>query len=301
MAQNPKSICCVKSYFPERINLPMTLMATALKRQNSNQETSWTYTYNALHQCTEAYSATCRVQFAYDALYRKSRRIVEQREDASQPWAEVDRLYFLYQGNEEVGSYRETGEYTSYRVLAYPENSVIPRTVYMELEGNWYVPQIDAQGSISHLLDPRTAVIASMKRHTAFGEVLSAGLPTGFLESSSGTNTSVSSPWGYFSKRLDPDLGLIDFGKRWYDPQQARWTTLDPAGFIDGTNLYRFVKNNPLLYTDPDGQFAIVIPIVQVTSTAVTWLLGKVWPRLWLWLLLHLVAIRSMRPTMTGP
>src|SRR5690606_23833829 len=34
---------------------------------------TWTYTYNALHQCTEASCQTTRVQFAYDALHRKSR------------------------------------------------------------------------------------------------------------------------------------------------------------------------------------------------------------------------------------
>lgn len=40
---------------------------------------------------------------------------------------------------------------------------------------------------------------------------------------------------------------------RWYDPATGRWTTRDPAGYVDGANLYQFVVANPLRYVDNKG------------------------------------------------
>ncbi len=43
-----------------------------------------------------------------------------------------------------------------------------------------------------------------------------------------------------------------------------RWQTPDPLGFEDGLNIYAFVRNNSFRYYDPDGQFAILIPLVCI-------------------------------------
>ena len=41
---------------------------------------------------------------------------------------------------------------------------------------------------------------------------------------------------------------------RHYDPQIGRWTTKDPIGFAGGdTNLYGYVANDPVNWTDPSG------------------------------------------------
>ena len=61
---------------------------------------------------------------------------------------------------------------------------------------------------------------------------------------------------------MDPDLSLIDFGKRYYDPDLGRWLSVDPAGFINCYNLYQYNFNNPFSYTDPDGQFVFLIPLL---------------------------------------
>lgn len=40
---------------------------------------------------------------------------------------------------------------------------------------------------------------------------------------------------------------------RYYDPETGRFISPDPSGYQDGPNLYAYVGNNPLNYTDPWG------------------------------------------------
>ncbi len=42
---------------------------------------------------------------------------------------------------------------------------------------------------------------------------------------------------------------------RWYDARLGRWLTRDPAGYVDGLNVYLFVGGNPLMFVDPTGLF----------------------------------------------
>ncbi|MFJ2363633.1 RHS repeat-associated core domain-containing protein [Pseudomonas sp. NPDC087697] len=56
----------------------------------------------------------------------------------------------------------------------------------------------------------------------------------------------------YSGKERDAS-GLYYYGHRYYAPWLQRWISPDPAGAIDGLNLYCMVGNNPLRYTDQHG------------------------------------------------
>ncbi len=56
----------------------------------------------------------------------------------------------------------------------------------------------------------------------------------------------------YSGKERDA-TGLYYYGLRYYIPWMQRWVNPDPAGAIDGLNLYRMVRNNPVNLVDPDG------------------------------------------------
>nr|WP_261278478.1 RHS repeat domain-containing protein [Serratia quinivorans] len=56
----------------------------------------------------------------------------------------------------------------------------------------------------------------------------------------------------YSGKERDA-TGLDYYGARYYQPWAGRWLSADPAGSVDGLNLFRMVRNNPVTLYDPDG------------------------------------------------
>jgi insecticidal toxin complex protein TccC len=60
----------------------------------------------------------------------------------------------------------------------------------------------------------------------------------------------------YSGKERDA-TGLYYYGYRYFAPWLSRWINPDPAGAVDGLNLYGFVGNSPLSFTDGDGRMRV--------------------------------------------
>ena len=56
----------------------------------------------------------------------------------------------------------------------------------------------------------------------------------------------------YSGKERDAS-GLYYYGQRYYAPWLQRWISPDPAGTVDGLNLYCMVGNNPVRFVDHQG------------------------------------------------
>ena len=57
----------------------------------------------------------------------------------------------------------------------------------------------------------------------------------------------------FSGKERDEESGLAYFGIRYYGCWLGRWVNPDPAGLVDGHNLFRYARNNPLRFNDPIG------------------------------------------------
>ena len=63
----------------------------------------------------------------------------------------------------------------------------------------------------------------------------------------------VPSDLGYTGHYHDGSTGLSLAAYRGYDPNLGRWLSRDPIGLKGGLNLYGYVNDNPINFSDPSG------------------------------------------------
>jgi len=61
----------------------------------------------------------------------------------------------------------------------------------------------------------------------------------------------------FTGKERDEQSGFYYHGARYYAPWFCRWISCDPAGLLDGSNVYIYVSNNPIRKSDPTGNQGI--------------------------------------------
>jgi RHS repeat-associated protein len=72
------------------------------------------------------------------------------------------------------------------------------------------------------------------------------------------SSSGVESRVGYAGYRYEPRLGSTGrhwypARHRWYMAEVGRWMTRDPLGYVDGMNLYAYVRGRAIAATDPSG------------------------------------------------
>jgi RHS repeat-associated protein len=58
----------------------------------------------------------------------------------------------------------------------------------------------------------------------------------------------------YTGKEIDNTTALYYYGARYYLPWLGRWLSSDPAGLVDGMNLYSYARNSPVSRSDSNGR-----------------------------------------------
>jgi len=96
----------------------------------------------------------------------------------------------------------------------------------------------EALGSVVALVDA-SGVIATQYQYSPFGVPAPTGLGS-------------TNPFKFTGREHD-GTGLYYYRNRYYDPRLKRFISEDPLGLAVGVNLYAYVENNPVSYTDPFG------------------------------------------------
>ncbi|WP_456462530.1 SpvB/TcaC N-terminal domain-containing protein [Reichenbachiella sp.] len=102
-------------------------------------------------------------------------------------------------------------------------------------------------GSATLELDENAQIISYEEYHP-FG---SSAFRSGQME----TEVSLKR-YRYSGKERDDETGLYYYGARGLIPWLGRWSSADPAGFVDGLNVFGFVKGNPISLKDQLGFFS---------------------------------------------
>jgi RHS repeat-associated protein len=82
------------------------------------------------------------------------------------------------------------------------------------------------------------------------------------------STNDLATRYQYTGREFDSFTGLHYYRARWYDPNLGRFISEDPIGFVDGVNLFAYVKNNPLFYKDPMGHNSCVASWAAAGSVA---------------------------------
>ena len=185
------------------------------------------------------------VFFAYDSEGKKiAKKTVSENGEEEE--------YYLYLGKNEVGSISKNGNLKWLRIPGVTPHPNMVRAVAIETNDAIYAPIYDVHWNIVKQINIEDGIILQT-RPDPFGQNL---------------HELKGCPWTFCSKRYDKDIALVDFGYRYYDPELREWTAFDPL--MQDSDPYRYCFDNPMQYLDPDGQFAIVIPVLTWTGAALT-------------------------------
>jgi RHS repeat-associated protein len=107
--------------------------------------------------------------------------------------------------------------------------------------GNILWTLADNLGTVRDLVNSG-GVVQNHRKYDSFGNITSQ------------SNAGITTRFGYTGREFDPDTGLYFYRSRYYDPVVGRFISEDLIGFAGGdTNLYRYVFNSSVNFTDPLG------------------------------------------------
>src|SRR5579875_3391351 len=148
-------------------------------------------------------------------------------------------LYTVYDGSNPYMDFNGSGQLTE-------------RYLYNPNALSQFYGQVSANGTVQWFLTDNINSIRQVV--SSNGNVLDAITYDPYGNIINQTNAANAPRFLYAGGAYDSLTGYDQFGRRYYDPSDGRWTSQDPLGFKAGdTNLYRYTGNSPLNRTDSSG------------------------------------------------
>jgi len=159
---------------------------------------------------------------------------------------------YLWSGDEVLKEYSETGATRAQYLLGVGREGIkVPRAPPplppfggtpppAPADDGWRFYITDALGSVLFLVDSAGNVTDSYE-YDEFGNTVRQ------------TGTTPN-PYRYTGQQFDPEAGGQYYLRaRYYRPQEGRFLSRDPAGYVGGINVYMYVRSSPVNLNDPSG------------------------------------------------
>ena len=197
-------------------------------------DTNRNLTYDGFN--TLAYDAENRLIQAQNAQYGLSQYFYDPLGNRKEKIVGGAITQFVLLGDQEIADYSGSGTGTA-QILTVRGVSGLPVAGINVSTGGVTYYHHDALGSTVSVTQAGTSGPAEIYTYSDFG-VPGSG------------NWAIYRFAGY---RYDPETGLYYLKARYYSPQLGRFLQSDPVGFVGGSNLYVYAKNNPINRIDPFG------------------------------------------------
>jgi RHS repeat-associated protein len=220
---------------------------------------TYSYMYDEGNRKTAATSdagmALARV-YEYDALGRRVRKIAN-------PAGTPSTTVYFYDGPRIIEEQNSLGVTSA----TYVYGNYVDEVLTMDVGGNTYYYHQNALWSVEAITDS-TATPVERYAYNGYGLVsVTNGTGAPVPPNAWGTpHSAIGNPYIFTGRELDEETGLYFYRARYYDPVKDRFHQRDPLDYVDGMNLYEYVRDNPVNNLDPTGRTCCVKDIVLKTE-----------------------------------
>ena len=214
------------AYATNNLNQYTTVGGVARSYDNNGNLTgdgANTYGYDVESRLKTFSKTGTTASYKYDAFNRRVSKTVNST-----------TIYYVYDGDDIIEERSSTGALNADWV--HGDNIDEPLT--MKRGANTYYYFADGLGSIRQLTNAAGAV---QEAYTYNSYGLLAAAP------------GIVNPFTYTGREYDSESGNYYYRARTYSPVLGRFLQRDPIGYYDSMNIYKYVHNNSIRYTDPFG------------------------------------------------
>ena len=202
---------------------------------NLTSDGARTFEWDAANRCVAINQGTHRTEMTYDGLNQRVKIVEKENGNVTST-----KQFVWIPGDAQPSEERDGSNNVTKRF--YPQGLRVSSTSY------YYTK--DHLGSIREMTDASGTVLARYD-YDSWGR--------------STTMINTNKPDFNFTGLYRHSKSNLDFATyRAYDPDLGRWLSRDPIAENAGTNLYRYVRNNPTGLVDPKGLDAIVLVVHNV-------------------------------------
>ncbi len=226
----------------------------------------WIFSYNAENRLVSAEpqnpaEGDKRLEFAYDYMGRRIRKIVQVRTSAS--WVLEKQILFAYDGwNMIQEKISESGAFTAKSyiwALDFSQSLTgvggIGGLITMIDDSLTFFFSYDGNGNVGQMVKAVDGVIAAAYGYDPYGNV---NRSHGDLDN--------DNKFRFSTKYHDDEIELVYYGYRYYALYLGRWINRDPFYENGGINLYVFITNSPVIHIDLLGLHAEIFEPFPYTS-----------------------------------
>ncbi|WP_265034241.1 RHS repeat domain-containing protein [Wolbachia endosymbiont (group B) of Phalera bucephala] len=226
-----------------------------LLKLNGSQDFHWNYRDNIAYVdiITRPSGKNDSEYYVYDSSGQRVRKVTETYQNDEAHSTKVDKIYF---GDIEVTrTYQESDlKKEKYTVHVMDDKSRVALHHYWTKGTSDETRENQDRYQLSNHLDSAALELNDNAEIMTYEEYLPFG-GTALIAGKTAREVT-EKEYRYSGKEKDNSTGLYYYGARYYAPCLSRWINPDPAGTVDGLNLYRFVRGNPVIYRDKHGNVA---------------------------------------------